>query len=58
MIRPIGYTADDRRIFATLDTALEAQQRMAQLVGIYSGVTSTDQGYVMLYDPWPTLDVH
>ena len=28
---------------------------MAELLGIFSGVTKIADGYVLLYDPWPTL---
>lgn len=62
MNRPIGYTRDGKRIYATRARALEAQERMARELGIFSGVTKTPEGFVMVFDPWAhwakTLDIY
>jgi len=54
-IRTSTRTPDGRRLWPTQEQAFEAQQRMAELLGIFSGVTKIADGYVLLYDPWPTL---
>lgn len=57
-IRTNRYTDGGSRIWATEAQALAAQKRMAEALGIFSGATKTPDGWVLLHDPWPELDIH
>lgn len=50
-MQAIAHHEDGRRIFRTLDGALQAQQNTARLHGVHSGIVRLGVGFGMLYDP-------
>jgi hypothetical protein len=50
-MQAIAHHTDGRRIFRTLEIALQAQQTTARLYGVHSGIIRLGVGFGMLYDP-------